>query len=177
MPYGPSQWCHPIATMHHVGSEEVSEFDAFENSRGLSSPMRIKDIYHEFVEKHLVHFRVDWDNASEDTLYMDVSSDRHADWDKERAKTDDLSEQEAKAHHSFDNCRRTCEERDDCFQFMFRNEVCGLARTFSYGKPAAWTDGSPAEERSFSGWNMNRIRAWVAEHQECGELEWPRTSG
>lgn len=158
--------------MHHIGSEEVSMFEAFEQEHGFTTPMRIKDIYHRFVASKLEqHHRLDWDNMSEEVLYMDVSEEGgHEDWQISMAKTNDLSEVEAVAHHSFDDCRRACQEDDQCFQYAYRHEICALGHAFALGGP------KPAEEgrdQWMSGWITDRIQAWVEENDECGEIVWP----
>lgn len=172
--YGEEQWCQPIATMHHVGSEEVSDFDAFEESRGYAQPMRIKEIFHQFVELGLKEFRLDWDNMSGDILYLNASSGAHSEEDIERARSgNDMSELEKDAHLSFHDCRLACLEFDDCYQFLYHDEMCVLNEKFGHGRPAPWDEDSPKSERMMSGWNVERIRKWVAANKDCGPLQWP----
>lgn len=171
MPYGPSQWCHPIATMHHIGSEEVSSFDAFEQERNYTSPMRIKDLYHRFVSDKLEPHRTDWDNMSNSVIYLDASEGHHhEDWQVDRAKKEDLSEIEEKAHLSFDDCRRACLADWDCFQYSHHDGVCTLEHSFIYGHPRTGTQDG---EVWMSGWDVEKIRTWVAANEECGDVVWP----
>lgn len=166
MSYGPYQWCHPIVTMHHIGSEEVSEFDAFEQERNYTSPMRIKDLYHRFVADKLAPHQDEWDNMSDDVIYLDASEGHdHEDWQVDRSRQgDDLSDVEQKAHLSFDDCRRVCLVDEYCFQYKFANEVCTLAHSISHGHP---------REGTKSGWDVGKIKAWAEAHDDCGEIEWP----
>ena len=169
------QWCQPIATMHHIGSEEVSDFDAFEQARNFSAPMRVRDIYHQFLEPHLTEVRVDWDNGSQDETFLDPESGKHSEEEIEAAKKDDLTPLEKKAHLSFRDCREACVASNDCFQFRFHNSICGIHRSIKHGEPTKreWNE----EERSMSGWDVAKIKAWVKSHDKCGAIQWPDLSG
>ncbi|KEY66949.1 hypothetical protein S7711_06898 [Stachybotrys chartarum IBT 7711] len=170
--YGSSQWCQPITTMHHIGSEEVSEFHAFELSRNFSSPMRIKDIYHQFVEPRLKPFRADWDNMSDDWMYVSKELYLHLEeWQRDRVKQKQLSKTEEKAHLNSASCREACENHDDCFQWKYEEQICSFAASFKHGRPAK--PSTKMAERALSGWNVNKIKAWVIEHDDCGEIVWP----
>ncbi|KAK4061140.1 uncharacterized protein Triagg1_10479 [Trichoderma aggressivum f. europaeum] len=117
IPYSEREWCQPIVTMHHVGREGLSGLYGFERKRNFTFPMRIKDLYHEFVAPQLAPIRPDWDNMSDDVLYLNTSS---AIFDVDRqlskAKTQDLSGLEKTAHLSFEKCRAACQADKECLQ-------------------------------------------------------------
>ncbi|KAJ9143507.1 Glycoprotein-N-acetylgalactosamine 3-beta-galactosyltransferase 1 [Pleurostoma richardsiae] len=184
LPFGPTHWCHPIVTMHHMNSEEISSFWDFERRRYAAQnmpsaplPLTIKDIYTEFLAPKLVAKREDWDNLSDDWYYLDASSPNHEweDWRVGRAKKDeDKSALEKRAHLSFDDCRRACESVGDCFQFRWQDECCGMSRAFMLGKPVK--KESKPKKRSMSGWDVQKIQKWVAEQGECSSIDWPAVS-
>ncbi|KND94347.1 hypothetical protein TOPH_01254 [Tolypocladium ophioglossoides CBS 100239] len=129
LPYAADEWCQPIVTMHHASAQEVSEIYAFEQERNFSYPMRIKDLYHRFVEDRLRAARDDWDNLSDDVFYLNSSASDYDDWELKRAKKENLSALEMAAHQSFDDCRRACQSLDECFQYRFHNGICAISYT------------------------------------------------
>ena len=157
--------------MHHIGAEEVSDFDAFEQERNFSRPILIKDIYHKFIEGNLQRFREDWDNQSDDDVYLDPAQGEYEEWEVERVKTDDLSENEKVAHLSFDNCRKQCFEKDECLQFMYHNGICKTSNSIRYGAPTEHKD--EPRDQYLSGWCVKKIEKWVREHQDCPAVEFP----
>ncbi|KAM4059198.1 glycosyltransferase family 31 protein [Hirsutella rhossiliensis] len=171
LPYAKKEWCQPIVTMHHAGAEEVSELYAFEKERDFSYPMRIKDLYHRFVKDQLMARRDDWDNLSDNVFYLNSSAYEYLDWEKKKAKTENLSALEMLAHESFDDCRRACHSLPECLQFRFYHGICAISHTIKHGHP---TKQEPYQHwRFMSGWNVKRIEEWVEEHDDCGEVEFP----
>ena len=157
--------------MHHISSQEVSALHAMEKKRGMGKVMRIKDLYHLYLEPRLVEMREDWDNLSEDVYYLDTGV-RHEEWESKRAKTELLTPAEAKAHLSFEACRQACEENDSCFQFRYHYGICAVSRSFSLGVP---TKKEPRmDDKWLSGWDVAKIKAWVKDHDDCGEMIWPQ---
>jgi hypothetical protein len=158
--------------MHHVGSEELSDLYAFERERNFSFPMRIKDLYHQFVEPQLAPIRPDWDNFSDDVFYLNVSANMHDDNQLRRAKLKGLSPLERLAHLSFDSCQRACQVDTACLQYRFHHGICGFSWKIKHGLP------KPKEEhildRWMSGWDVDKIQAWVQEHEKCNDkIKWP----
>ncbi|KAI1769927.1 glycosyltransferase family 31 protein [Hypoxylon cercidicola] len=164
IPYGPREWCHPL------------EFEKrFYESPSLPDPtLRFKDIYHEFVEPKLSVRRDDWDNLSNDVVYLDRNA-KHEQWQKNRAKKLDqqirVSAVEMDAHKSFNHCRKLCDTVASCFQFSYHDGICAYSKSFMLGKPMEKTD--EIEQRWVSGWNVNRIRTWVDRQGNCKEPVWP----
>ncbi|KAF9874386.1 hypothetical protein CkaCkLH20_07949 [Colletotrichum karsti] len=178
LPYGPTHWCHPIVTMHHMNAEEISSFWEYEHKRysdkSLPNPppvTRIKDIYFEFFAPKMQPERADWDNAADDRFYLDESANKHQDWQLNRAKLDDLSPEEKDAHKSFAQCRKACEVDDACFSFQHRDGVCGFSWAWKLGHPVK--KESQEEKRLMSGWDVRKINAWIEKQGECGPVKWP----
>lgn len=175
-PFGDRQWCHPIGTMHHMTSEDVSDFWEFERNRltKTQEPLLFKEIYHEYFEPKLVPVRHDWDNDSDGWYYVDLNSSDHdwEDWRVDRStKEEDKSKLQRSAHLSADDCARACDEHVDCFQWSYASECCGMKRSFQLGRPVK----RPQEEkeRMTSGWAVARIDRWVESRGECTEVRWP----
>lgn len=182
LPFGPSHWCHPIVTMHHMNSEEISTFWEFEQRRYMIAstkgskprPLVIKEIYHEFLEPKLKYRRVDWDNDSNDWYYIDRHASNHKweDWRLDRAVEEkEKSDTEKSAHMSFQHCKAACESHSECFQFNFQDDCCGMKRSFLLGKPVK--RAKPSKKRSMSGWDVAKIEKWVKDQGECDEVKWP----
>ena len=146
-------------------------FYEFERERSFGGPMRVKDVYHRFVESHIKDHQQDWDNLSEDTWYMDTTPGKHNEDEIERAKTENLSALEEKAHLSIEDCRMACRYAVDCMQWQFRNGICKTAQSIKHGHPTKPSENQ--DERSTSGWNVERVRAWVRQHDDCGDVTWP----
>ncbi|KAI0834234.1 glycosyltransferase family 31 protein [Hypoxylon sp. FL0890] len=183
IPYGPREWCHPIVTMHHMDPEEISSFWKFEKrfyeSQGLPRPViRFKDIYEEFVKPKLLPERYDWDNLSEDVLYLDPNHpERYTQQQKDKDHTKKLLKQfrvpavERDAYKSFKHCSLLCASIRNCFQFSYHNGACAYNKSFRLGRPAKKTNKK--EERWISGWEYRRIYEWADEHRNCKEPVWP----
>ncbi|KAM0264742.1 hypothetical protein ACHAQJ_000567 [Trichoderma viride] len=170
--YSGEQWCQPIATMHHVGSEELSDLYAFERERKFSFPMRIRDLYHQFVAPLLAPIRPDWDNLSDDVFYLNVSLNMHDDDQLRRAKLKGLSPLEEMAHLSFDSCQRACQVDTACLQYRYHHGICGFSWNIKHGFPKPKEDH--VMDRWMSGWDVDKIQTWVQENDDCDdEIEWP----
>ncbi|OHF00075.1 hypothetical protein CORC01_04721 [Colletotrichum orchidophilum] len=178
LPYGPTHWCHPIVTMHHMNAEEISTFWEYEHKRyadpSLPQPppvMRIKDIYHEFFAPRMQPERADWDNLADDQFFLDESANKHQDWQLNRAKKEDLTNEEKVAHLSFGHCRKACETDKSCFSFQYKDGVCGFSWAWKLGHPVKRE--STDEKRTMSGWAVEKINTWIEQQGECGPVKWP----
>lgn len=158
--------------MHHAAAEDISDLFAFEKERKFKKMLRIKDLYHKFMGPQLVEARPDWDNLAEDVYYLNNATTTYEDWEINRARFGDLTEEEAAAHKSFDDCKKACLSLDNCFQFRYQNGICGIAHKFKHGKPIA--KGDDDSKRYMSGWNVEKIKSWIEEHDNCGNsFKWP----
>ncbi|KAI2463836.1 glycosyltransferase family 31 protein [Annulohypoxylon bovei var. microspora] len=168
IPYGPREWCQPL------------KFEKrFYESQGTSQPtLRFKDIYHEFVAPKLKSRRGDWDNMSEDVVYLDPGhGERYLPWQKEKDRLKKLQYQlhvpaiEMNAYKSYEDCRKLCKAVNNCFQFSYHAGACIYNKSFKLGKPTLKADKE--EDKWISGWNVERIRAWVEEQGQCDDPVWP----
>jgi hypothetical protein len=168
--------------MHHVDSEEMSLFWEFEIKRYLESssssnnvaprPVLLRDMYVEYMLPRLSDTRDDWNNVSEDLIYLN------------RTPREDEAEHvvpvgkqnvfERVAHESPDACRTACENTQDCFQYSYFYEgKCVLGRSFKIGYPTKHEE--ELAKRQTSGWMVDRIKAWVEKQGECKTVKWPET--
>ena len=180
LPFGPSHWCHPIVTMHHISVEEISSFWEWENDRYASlapnakpEPILMKDIYDAFFAPRLLPRREDWDNWADERFFLDPAADKDAfdDKTKKRAvKEEDKKGVEKEAHISFEHCRRACEAEKKCFQYRFKDGACGQGFSMRLGRPAPGSG-------MMSGWNMEKIERWTSKRQTCDEVIWPKLHG
>lgn len=161
--------------MHHMNSEEISKFWAFERQRyaDSQSPLVFKEVYHSFLEPKLVESREDWDNSSDDWFYIgaDAQDDELEDWRVDRAlMEEEKSELGKKAHESSEDCARACKEHEECFQWIWRDDYCGMKSSFLLGRPLKREDG---EKSATSGWDLVKIKKWVKVQGDCEEVIWP----
>lgn len=177
-PFGYRQWCHAVGTMHHMSSEEVSEFWEWERKRYTETqePLILKEVYHEYFEPKLIPVRQDWDNYSDGWYYVDMDSPDHdwEDWRLSRSTNEDnKSELQKLAHLSPEDCARACDEHVECFQWTHANECCGMKASFQLGRPVKRPNED--KERMTSGWPVEKIERWIEEQGECKEVLWPDT--
>lgn len=158
--------------MNHLGSEELSALYAFERERKFASPLRIRDLYYQFVAPRLVPIRPDWDNLSDDVFYLNISENTYSHYQLRKAKLEGLSPLENVAHSNFDSCQRACHVDPACLQYTYHNGVCGFSWTIKHGLPKPKT--SRTYDRWMSGWDIDKIQVWVQEHDDCDdEIQWP----
>lgn len=178
LPFGPTHWCHPIVTMHHMNSEEISlfyEWEAMRYSTPSSQPLLMKEIYHHFVEEKILAEakRDDWDNLADDWFYLNHTDPGHEKWALEKAKKDDDYhwDSETTAWVDYDHCKQACSDHVDCFSFRFHDARCGMSRAWKLGKPLKKADKE--RHRSYAGWDHEKIRNWVREQGDCKKPIWP----
>ena len=179
MSFGPTHWCHPLASMHHVDSEEMSLFWEFETKTylkrkagGEPTPVTIRDMYFQYFEPRTAEHREDWNNVSDDIIF--INPNRKAQ-EHEKPKLIPANKQQdwqKVAHKSFSNCRTACEKTPECFQFVYYNsETCCLSKSFKIGYPTSRPED--VKKREASGWLTDRIKEWVEKQGECTALIWP----
>jgi hypothetical protein len=81
-----------------------------------------------------------------------------------------LEAAEKAAWESFEDCHKVCQEREDCFQYVYYDKMCRLGLSFRLGKHV-----SPSDDGKIvytSGWMVDRIRQWT-EDNACKGPEWP----
>lgn len=182
LPFGPSHWCHPIVTMHHMNAEEINTFWDFEKRRtrelaasGESRPLVLKDIYDEFLAPHLNETREDWDNMADNRYYLDQESGhKWEDWRLKRMKkAEDYNEHEKKAHESFEACAAACKSLgpDECFRYKYEKGSCSISNAFIMGKPVKRE--SDKDKRVMSGWDVDKINKWIKKQGTCSNIRWP----
>ncbi|KAK3321736.1 glycosyltransferase family 31 protein [Apodospora peruviana] len=185
LPFGPSHWCHPIVTMHHMNGEEINtlwDFERLRRSSGSASPTKpllIKDIYQHYLAPKLQPVRMDWDNLADDRFYLDASDTAYVyeEWMIGRTKkAEDMSDLEKKAHMSFEDCRAACESlsAEECFSYQFQPGMCKTSKAFMLGKPVK---KDVKGGRMLSGWDVDKIKAWIEKQGDCGRVKWPETGG
>lgn len=182
IPYGPSHWCQPITTMHHMNSEEIDTFWKFErdfyraqDQHKPPQPLLIRDIYRRYLAPGMTEKRLDWDNRSEDRFYFNVSDTGRKldDWKLKRMKKPhELNKYEKTAHLSARHCEAACKSLTykECFQYKFENGVCSFANSIKLGKPVK--PKSDNAKQIISGWDVPKIQLWVKE-QKCNKVSWP----
>jgi hypothetical protein len=165
--------------MHHMNSEEVNTFWAFDRKRSKekpNEPLLIRDIYREYLAPALQGKRLDWDNFSNDRYYLDLE-DKDRNWEdwkvKRMKKRDKYNEFETRAHKSYDDCLAACKslDHDECFQFQYTDGQCSFSKAFKMGKPVK--KEKDAKKRLASGWDVAKINAWINKQGNCNNVKWP----
>lgn len=158
--------------MHHVGSQEISEFDSLERLRNYSSPMLIRDVFEAFISSKVVTLRPGWDNQSDEIHFVDPSlPEEKVSWVDRRKMREPgaLPQYQQVAHSSPGACQSACVSLKNCLQWRFFRGVCSVSSTVKMGRPRL---KSP-EDRLTSGWEVDRIKAWAKANEDCGEVIWP----
>lgn len=173
--------------MHHLNSEEINGFWAWERERSRphnasepdqQRPLLIKDIYHQYLEPHLVESRIDWDNRANDRYYLDATDAKHSweKWQKDKTKkAEDMNEFEKRAHLSFQDCAAACQSlpADQCFTYRYMPGICMTAKAFALGKPVKKDEHG---DRMMSGWDIKKIKKFIKEQGDCEEIYWPKVN-
>ncbi|KAI9804322.1 MAG: hypothetical protein M1833_007129 [Piccolia ochrophora] len=165
MPFGPSHWCQPLMTMHHMKSQEISDMWQYEQERADPSKLfLLKDLFDYSLKPFLTETLDDWHNRADDFQFYPPTYDgeRHKEPNSEH-----MTELQRVAWRSFEDCGKACEEHVECFQYVFEGDKCGLGRSFRLGEKR-----ERDSDRSFkSGWNLERINHFRTEH-ECEGPQW-----
>ena len=132
-------------------------------------PILIRDLFYKFVSPHLTPSRDIWDNLSNDITYTppkpkDTSKKNAAEETFGGKKWDELTPTQQTSFHNLENCKKACEENEDCLQFRHGHEECALSRSIKFGERQV----SPSkEEKKKSGWLVERIREREKKWGEC----------
>ena len=187
--FGPELWCTPVATMHHVGSEEVQDMWDFENQRNSTEvrppmllshtykqanryqePLLMEELYYTMIASLMTTpRRDDWDNQSPfDQLRPDpiITPVITPDFVGEFFLHDPT--------RSYNHCRKTCERDLACFQFVYSRGSCKLDTAFKLGKPRypSKAEDGGEEVRFQSGWMVERIQKWIDHNSPCAGPNW-----
>jgi len=168
-----------------MNSEEINSFWDFERERskphnttlpGQKTPLLIKDIYHRYVAPRLQEARVDWDNKANDRYYLDPTDATHKweQWQKDKMKNaSEFNELEKKAHLSFESCAAACRSlpAKECFSYKYQSGICMTSKAFTLGKPVKQ---DMKGGRMMSGWDVEKIKAFIQEQGDCHEVHWPK---
>lgn len=167
-----------------MNAEEINTFWHFERKRMVAEsragrplrPIVIRDIFDEFLKPKLKETREDWDNAADNTYYLDLSDPKHKwqDWQINRMKSKEkLNELEKKAHLSFEDCAAACKSvgTNECFQYKYQWGACSFSKAFLLGKPVPKAEHN--KDRIYSGWDVDKIKKWASEQKACDEIRWP----
>jgi hypothetical protein len=178
--------------MHHLTAEETAAVWSYDKQRGFDSePMRIKNLFHQFMEPRLQDRRSDWDNLSSDMYYLNATAAEEVlakeekkeklgpdelkfdkgDIDRSKGKNWHLSIDEEVAFVNVASCERACLTKPDCMQWKYKPGLCMLDKRASIGRPKIERED---KYKMTSGWMVDRIKEW-AEKKECnGKVTWPK---
>ncbi|KAL2817326.1 hypothetical protein BJX63DRAFT_109712 [Aspergillus granulosus] len=150
LPFGPSHWCQPVVTMHHLHPRERTAIFDFEQARpDLTQPLTFAELSNlPFPSTVPREYEEDWDNLSDIRI-----------------------EFAGKINGSIETCREACKGLEQCFQWRYNsNGECDVStQSFRLGGKKMPEDNG--EKRWYSGWNIEAIEKWRAEN-ECKTVEW-----
>ncbi|KAL4806366.1 hypothetical protein BDV18DRAFT_139335 [Aspergillus unguis] len=149
LPFGPTHWCQPVVTMHHLHPRERAAIFDFEQARpDLKQTLTFAELSTlPFPNSTMLDYEEDWDNLSNIPIKFAGA----------------LSA-------SLESCRDACNSLERCFQWRYATDGnCDVStQSFRMGeKKRPQSDG----KRWFSGWNVDVIRKWREEHP-CDDVEW-----
>ncbi|SLM33672.1 hypothetical protein LPUS_02207 [Lasallia pustulata] len=166
LPFGPTHWCSPVMTMHHLTPEEVSTFWQYEQQRPkIDELLLFEEIFEFFVEPNLKPEREDWDNLSKDQV---IESPKPTDDDQPDPEWEEKPMAEKNAFRSFEDCGAFCASQPDCFQYVHHGSSCGISKSFKLGQKQPEKNG----EKWRSASNMTRIREFTESHRPCKNVDW-----
>jgi len=154
IPYGPSVWCEPVITMHHMSSRQVDAVHSLAGRFNGKQPMLFKDVYQHFFPHGIADTAPNWDNHPPGTEFKLPGAE---------AQVDSLS---------FSNCGEACEANPICLSYTFRPGECHIYSVFTLGQAFESSDGNNWQ----SGWKRDRIYEWLEKHQTCKEPNWIQIS-
>ncbi|PYH91263.1 hypothetical protein BO71DRAFT_421711 [Aspergillus ellipticus CBS 707.79] len=147
LPFGPTHWCQPVVTMHHVEPRERSAIFDFEQAReNFSEPLLFRELSEiAFPSDDMPTEEKDWDNLS--NIHLQFPGDTTP---------------------TLEQCREGCLGLDVCFQYRYNGEECHvLTEAFKRGGKREADDG----KQWVSGWNVRKIQNW-RESNPCPTPQW-----
>ncbi|KAI9367920.1 hypothetical protein BJX61DRAFT_261585 [Aspergillus egyptiacus] len=149
IPFGPSHWCQPVVTMHHLHPRERTAIFDFEQARpDLTEPLTFAELSHlTFPTSNTRSYEEDWDNFSNVRI-----------------------EFAGQLSPSLETCRDACAGIEQCFQWRYNSDdECYVStQAFRLGeKKYPDSDG----KKWYSGWTLDAIEKW-REENKCQEVDW-----
>lgn len=181
-------WCTPAVTWHHMQSFEVEALWHFEqtwikqteshgqvgNLPHLSLPILLtieppqipylyKDAFEYFVQPYISAHRSDWDNLSLNRTFTDITDITwgHIVDEQDQFISDSISDGERQSTESAEACYAACEADEECLQYFFKPGSCSLDYVVRLGRVA------DVEDRTVSGWMLNRIEEFKQRQAPC----------
>lgn len=179
-------WCSPAITWHHVSPWQVDAMWQYQTNwvrenvrfscislptnnytdmrQGWSKPYLYRDVFDNFVARHISVNRTSWDNISKDREFISPTSDSG---DEVKQAWEKLSDVEKHSVKSFDHCEEACHAWKDCVQWMYLDDgVCKLGKDIRLGEADA-RDG----HKWSSGWKQDRIQKMRDDLANC-KIRW-----
>lgn len=170
-------WCKPVITLHHMDAQQFDEMYQFQKARNFSV-LLFKDVYAATYKNGLPLMGELWDNLSDDRRYpLDL---RPNDLSRIEGGVDD--ERLRDPNYSFAACKAACEQDGHCFQFSYivrmkkgddgrakAEPKCHLSRVFRFGREVRQDEHPPGTQWT-SGWQTEKIRKFVEDNKECGDI-------
>ncbi|KAF1356576.1 hypothetical protein BDV97DRAFT_394482 [Delphinella strobiligena] len=161
-------WCSPAVTWHHVSPTQVDAMWQYQanwvNQNGWAKPYLYKDIFDEFVSRHVSVNRTSWNNLSQDTKYA-----RPSDGDDDSAAAVEFGRLPLpyqQSVESFEDCEAACRDNEACIQYMWEPGRCHLGKDIRLG------NGDDREEHHWmSGWLLDRIQDKREDLEPC-KIKW-----
>ncbi len=134
----------------------------------------MKDIFYEFYLERLRERRVDWDNWAKGQHYFNKTDTRFDKAERDAIKPEkDMTKEEKVAHLSPDNCAAACRSvpHQQCFRWRYYSGYCVFEDSMTLGTPIKRAEKE--EDRMYSGWDVEKILAWVKDNDDCSKPIWP----
>ena len=163
-----SHWCTPPVTWHHVTPLEIDTLWQFGadwiDDHDWNTPYLYRDIFANFIERHISVTRHDWNNLSQDMKIVAPSLATEGD-----LPFDKLRDFEQRAVESSGACEAACKRQpqDKCVQWMFTPGRCYLGRVIRLGR----TDERESE-KWVSGWISERVKNYKNRMGDCAKVTW-----
>ena len=163
----PNHWCTPPVSWHHVTPIEIDALWQFEGSwvdaHGWDAPYLFRDIFAQFIERHVGVNRTKWNNLSKDRKFASPAVAYGNDED-----FDGLQDYEKKATESEEACAEACLRKPDeeCIQWMYSPGRCYLGKDMRFGK----SDERETEHWT-SGWVRERMEKFRDRFRDC-KVRW-----
>ncbi|OAQ97748.1 hypothetical protein LLEC1_00412 [Akanthomyces lecanii] len=153
LPFDAMRWCTPLFTLHKASFDDMRAMFQWEfTARSNNYAMRHRDLW-EFNKPGSESRRNDWRN--------DDRFGRKVEGDVEIATQED--------------CEAHCRSLSECFMWMWRGndkKECIVSESvLLYGQEAQPEEVDGMQIKYTSGWIVDRVEAWKADH-ECNGTLW-----